>query len=146
MSKHNIDNAAAAHEVSATPVGGSDKAFGFVFGAFFAILALYPLIKGSPVRSWALLLAAVFTSAAVLRPQLLAPLNRLWIKLGLALNRVVSPVALFLVYCLAIVPTAWVLRALGKDPLRLRMDPQAKTYWIQRSPPGRADEQMKRQF
>lgn len=146
MSERKIDNAVDVHGHSAAPIGGSDKAFGFVFGGFFAVLGVYPLIGGSPVRWWALLLAVVFITAALARPQWLAPLNRFWNKLGLVLNRVVSPVALFLVYCLAVVPTGLLLRALGKDPLRLRMDPHAKSYWIDRKPPARADQQMKKQF
>jgi hypothetical protein len=38
------------------------------------------------------------------------------------------------------------MRALGKDPLRLRRDPEAKTYWIDREPPGPAPETMTEQF
>lgn len=146
VSKHNIDIGVEAHEVGAMPSGGSDKAFGLVFGAFFAILGFYPLIKGLPVRSWALLAATLFVVVALVSPRVLAPLNKLWTKLGLVLNRVISPIALFLVYCLAILPTGLILRALGKDLLKLRRDTQAATYWIERAPPGRADEQMKRQF
>jgi hypothetical protein len=146
VSKQEIDNAVDIHTHSSAPAGGSDRAFGLVFGGFFAIIGAYPLIHGAPARSWALLLAILFLVVALARPQWLSPLNKLWIKLGLALNRVVSPVALFLVYCLAIVPTGLLLRALGKDPLRLRTHPNAKTYWIQRTPPGRADQQMTKQF
>jgi ABC-type branched-subunit amino acid transport system permease subunit len=146
VGKQTIDTAVDIRAHSSAPAGGSDRAFGFVFGAFFALVGLYPLIKSSPVRLWALGLAALFVVAALIRPRWLAPLNKLWTRLGLALNRVVSPVALFLVYCLAIVPTGLLLRAFRKDPLRLRIDPDAKTYWIERTPPGRADQQMNRQF
>jgi hypothetical protein len=125
---------------------GSDRVFGFVFAVFFAAVGVYPLIHGLPVRGWAFGLAGVLALVAAARPKWLASLNTSWTRLGLALNRVVSPVALFLVYCVAIVPIGLLLRALGKDPLRLRMDPGATTYWISRRPPGRADEQMKRQF
>src|SRR5215831_11075509 len=97
---------------SSAPTGGSDRVFGLVFAAFFAIVGLYPLIKGGSVRWWALLIGAVFGVAALLMPQSLSPLNRFWNKLALLLNRVVSPIALLLVYCLAIVPTGLLLRAL----------------------------------
>jgi hypothetical protein len=146
VSKRAIDTAVEIHEVSPTAVGGSDKAFGLVLGAFFAILAFYPLIKSLPLRWWALLPATLFVLAALIRPRVLAPLNRLWTKLGVVLNRIFSPVALLVVYCVAVVPTGLLLRVLGKDPLKLRADPKATSYWIQRTPPGRADEQMKRQF
>lgn len=146
MSKRKIDTAADVHGCSPPSVGGSDKAFGWVFGGLFLIIGFYPLVKASPPRLWALLLATLFVTAALTRPRLLSPLNKLWIRFGLLLNRVVSPVALFVTYCLAIVPCGLLLRALGKDPLKLHLDPEATTYWIERTPPGRADEQMKRQF
>jgi hypothetical protein len=62
------------------------------------------------------------------------------------LNHVISPVALLITYCLAIVPTGLLLRGVGKDPLKLRLKPEATTYWIQCTPRGRADEQMNGQF
>jgi hypothetical protein len=117
-----------------------------VFSGFFVLVGLYPLLRAAPPRWWAFAIAVPFILAAAMRPALLSPLNRVWTRFGLLLGRVVSPVALFVVYCLAVVPTGLFLRALRKDPLRLHMDRGAKSYWIERSPPGRADEQMKKQF
>ena len=128
------------------PQGGSDKAFGLVFSAVFTVIGLYPLVGGSPPRSWALAVAALFLAAAFIRPRVLAPLNRVWTKFGMLLHRVFSPVVLFIVFCVAVLPTGLMLRAFGKDPLRLRVDPGAKTYWIERRPPGRSDQQMRKQF
>jgi hypothetical protein len=45
-----------------------------------------------------------------------------------------------------VTPTALVLRLLGKDLLRLRIDHSAQTYWIVRRPPGPAPDTMRRQF
>ena len=134
------------HDRRAPIERGSDRVFGLVFAVFFVAVGLYPLLRGLPVRGWAFAPAAVLAVVAAAKPRWLAPFNTIWTGLGLALNRIVSPIALFLVYCVAIVPIGLLLRALGKDPLRLRMDPGATSYWIPRRPPGRADEQMKRQF
>jgi hypothetical protein len=62
------------------------------------------------------------------------------------LHHIVSPVALALVFYLAIMPTGLVMRLFGKDFLRLKRDPQAKSYWIERTPPGPAPDSMKNQF
>ena len=51
-----------------------------------------------------------------------------------------------LLFYLVVTPTGLVMRMLGKDLLRLRFDPQAKSYWIERRPPGPAPETMKDQF
>src|SRR5271154_1105934 len=45
-----------------------------------------------------------------------------------------------------IMPIGLVMRAMGKDFLRLRIDPAAKSYWIDRPPPGPPPQSMKNQF
>lgn len=142
----NHHQADAVATVPAGGSGGSDKAFGIVFCVVFLLVALYPLVGGAPVRLWSLGLAVLFLIAALLVPRVLAPLNALWTKFGLLLHRIVSPIALLIVFCLAVLPTGLLVRLRGKDLLRLRLEPDAKTYWIERDPPGRADQQMKKQF
>ena len=124
----------------------SDRSFGIVFTIVYLIVALWPLLDARAPRGWALALAAAFALATLLRPRLLAPLNRAWTRLGLAMHRVVNPVVLALIFGLTIVPTGLILRLLGKDPLRLRRDPAADSYWISRDPPGPAPDSMQRQF
>ena len=130
----------------ATVKSSSDRSFGIVFTVFFAIIALLPLLHGHPLRLWALSLAAVFLLLALLLPASLAPLNRLWTKFGMLLHHIVSPLALGILFFLVVTPIALVMRILGKDPLRLRLDRSAKSYWIERTPPGPAADSLKNQF
>jgi predicted membrane metal-binding protein len=125
---------------------GSDRSFAMVFAGFFAIVALAPLLHGGPMRWWAIALAAVFAAVGFVAPRFLSPLNRLWFRLGLALSRVVSPVVMGIVYYVVVVPTGLIIRARRKDPLRLRREPEAPTYWIRREPPGPTRGSMSRQF
>lgn len=124
----------------------SDRSFGVVFAVVFALIGLWPLIGGGAVRLWPLIVAAAFLLAAVVRPKILAALNLLWFRFGLLLHRLTNPLIMGLVFYLAVTPTALIMRALGKDPLRRRLDRTAKTYWIERRPPGPAGETMKQQF
>lgn len=126
--------------------GSSDRTFGLVFTAVFAIVGLWPLTGGGPLRIWALGVAAAFLAAAALRPKLLAPLNRIWTRIGHFLHRIANFVILALLFYLVITPTGLMLRLLGKDPLRLRFEPGARSYWIERQPPGPAPETIKHQF
>lgn len=128
------------------PAGGSDRAFGLVFAGFFLLIALLPLLGHAAPRLWSIGLAAVFLLAALLHPAVLAPLNRLWTRLGSLMHMVVSPIALLAIYLLAFVPFGLACRLMRKDLLQLKADPQAATYWIERTPAGRADQQMKKQF
>jgi len=73
-------------------------------------------------------------------------LNRAWMKLGLLMFKVVNPVVLVLIYGVAMVPIGLLMRLTGRDPLRLKLDPAADSYWIPRDPPGPAPETMINQF
>ena len=127
-------------------VGSSDRGFGYVFAAVFLLLATLKLWQGSPFGYGWLTLSAVFATAAAVRPRLLAPLNRLWLKLGLLLHRVVTPVIMGLLFYLVITPMGLIMRLRGTDFLRLRRDPRARSYWIERTPPGPPPGTMKNQF
>ena len=130
------------HDVKA----GSERGFGFVFAGFFLFLALWPLVAGGAVRAWSVAIAAAFLAIALLRPALLAPLNRVWLKLAMLLHRVISPLVLGVLFYLVVAPTGLLMRALGKDPLRLKFDRGSVSYWIERRPPGPAPETMRNQF
>ena len=124
---------------------GSDRSFGLVFAAVFAIIALTPLLFGEGIRVWALLPGVAFLGIALVRPATLAPLNKAWLAFGRVLHRLVSPVVLGFLFYVVITPTGLLLRALGKDPLRLSLKPDAATYWIERQP-GPKPETMRNQF
>jgi Saxitoxin biosynthesis operon protein SxtJ len=126
--------------------GSSNRSFGFVFSALFALVGLGPLVHGRPVRAWAVLVATTFLLIALARPRILAPLNRLWLGFGLLLHACVSPMIMGLVFYTTVTPIGLARRLLGADPLRLRLDRDAVTYWIERDPPGPAPDTMRRQF
>jgi Saxitoxin biosynthesis operon protein SxtJ len=124
----------------------SDRSFGLVVATFFLIVSLWPLIQGDAIRWWALGVAAVFAALALLWTAALAPLNKLWTKLGMLLYRIVSPGVMALLFYVIVTPIALLMRMLGKDPLRLRRDSDVASYWIHRAPPGPTPESMKNQF
>ena len=128
--------------------GSSDRSFGFVMAAFFGLVALFPLLHGplSSIRWWALAIAAAFLAFALLWPAALRPLNRAWLKLGLLLSKVVSPIVLMILFYATVTPIGILMRWAGKDPLRLRRDRAAASYWIPREPPGPSPDSMKQQF
>ena len=127
--------------------GSSDRSFGLVFAGVFLVIAGWPsLFHGEMPRWWASGLAVAFALVALLKPALLAGLNRLWIKLGVLLGKVVSPIALGVVFYCVVTPIGAVMRLTGKDPLRLKLDAGADSYWIPREPPGPPPDSMTNQF
>jgi len=124
----------------------SDRAFGLVFAAFFALVALGPLVRHHQPRLWALLPAAIFLLASLALPATLAPLNALWAKFGALLQKIVNPIVMGVLFFATITPIAFIMRRLKKDPLQLAWQADARTYWIARTPPGPAPQTMKDQF
>ena len=125
---------------------GSDRGFGLVFAGFFALVSALSWWRGHTAWHWTLPLAALFLVIAYTYPKVLAPLNLLWMKFGLLLHKIVTPVVLGLLFFVTITPIGLLARACGKDFLRLRLDRGAKSYWIERQPPGPPPQSMKNQF
>lgn len=114
--------------------GPSERNFGAVFCAFFLFLALGPLLRHRPIRPvWLACCVAVFL-VSLLCPSLLRPANRVWMRIGLLLGKVVNPIVTGLLFYLIFTPAAVVLRWMGKDLLALSRHEQADSYWIRRSP------------
>ena len=125
---------------------GSNRKFGLTFSVIFAIFGVLPWFRHESPR-WALIgVSAAFLAAALSRPDWLTLLNQAWFKLGLLLNKVVSPIVMGVLFFGALTPFAWLLRKRGKDLLSLKLKPEAETYWIEREPPGPARGTLIKQF
>jgi len=139
----------AAHEdfSRARPAkGASNRAFGWTFVVVFLIVGLSPLRSSAELRWWAVIVAAALTLATIAVPAVLTVPNRVWGRFGTLLHRLVSPVALAVMFFFVMTPMGLVMRAFGKDSLRLRRASSAGSYWITRDPPGPAPKSMSRQF
>ena len=129
--------------------GSSDRGFGLTVGGILLLIAALRtwLHDGYGVLEPAFAAAGLcLVVLALVRASSLAGLNRAWTRLGLLLFKVVNPVVLGLIFLITIVPIGLLMRACGKDPLRLKPDPSASTYWVKREPPGPAPETMTQQF
>ncbi len=127
--------------------GSSDRGFGIVFAIAFTVIGLFPLLDGGTSRYGSLVLAGVILAMALVKSEWLAPFNKVWFKIGLLLHRIVHPVVMALLFYAVVTPTGLIMRALGKDLLRLRYDRNTESYWIHRSPPrGPTPDSMKNQF
>ena len=121
----------------------SEKSFGVVFSIVFLIVALYPLINSEGLRIWALVVSIIFFLLALLAPKVLVLPNKLWFKFGLLLGSIVAPIVMAFVYFVTVLPTGLIMRLLGKDLLKQKLDKNAKSYWIERKEPMGS---MKNQF
>lgn len=128
---------------------GSDRAFGCTVGSILMLIGAAKTFVAGAISSVACLifgLGALLLLLGIFVPSRLSTLNRLWLKVGTAIAKVVNPIILALLFFLVVTPMALFMRIVGKRPLRLAADPTAATYWIERETPAGGASTMRRQF
>jgi hypothetical protein len=124
----------------------SNRAFGWVFVGVFLLIGLSPLLHGGALRWWSLIVSGLVAVITVAAPGLLTIPNRLWLRFGLLLHRIVSPIVLGIMFYIIVTPLGLLMRVFAKGNLRLRRDAAAESYWIKREPPGPQPDSMPHQF
>lgn len=118
----------------------ADKAelrrFGIVVGLIIAILfgLALPYLLNLGYVMWPWIVGAALLIPGVLFPKVLAPIYKAWMLLGVLLNKIVSPVVLGILFFGVFLPYGLVMRLMGKDPLHLKLEPNAETYRVISSP------------
>ncbi len=115
--------------------------FGILFFVFFLIIGLHPLKSDGAIRIWSVLFSLVFLIITIIRPNLFTLLNKLWIKFGILLGRIISPIVMGLVFFFVVTPIGVLVRILKKDVMGLKRG--ASSYWINREDKLQS---MKKQF
>lgn len=108
----------------------SNKNFGLTLGFVFCLLAVLPLLIGKAMPFWLFILGSILLIVALAKPGLLSLPNTLWLRLGLFLNKLVSPLILFILFYFVFLPTGLILKIFSKDILDIKIDKSKKSYWI----------------
>lgn len=82
----------------------------------------------------------------ILIPQLLKPLNKIWMGLAIILGFIMTRVILTTFFYLVITPIGFLARIFGKKFMALKYDRSAKTYWEKRSIIQKKQIDYERQF
>ena len=82
----------------------------------------------------------------LVRPRILGPVHKEWMGMSLLIGFFMTHLILALMYYFILTPVGLVMKALGKDPLRLKHDQNAKSYWIRRPRTEFARERYERMF
>jgi len=126
----------------------SNKRFGLVVGGIALAFGCVRAYLHGEIGWFAGLLGAVglvLIIAALIKPEVLEPANRGWMKLGLLLHKITNPIFLGGMYAIAIVPTGLMMRAFGVDPMGLRRE-RGDSYWIARNKRGSTAESLEKPF
>ena len=134
------------HERNNRIDGPSDRSFCYTFAVIGFVFAGISFWKGGNYWPWLAGGASIFGAVGLLAPHIFAPLNRVWFRIGMLLHKIMTPLIMGVVFFAVITPIALIMRLLGKQPLDLKYDPEAPSYWIERKPPGPEAESMSNQF
>ena len=120
----------------------SNRSFGLVFFAFFLIIGLWPIFEYEDVRIWSIIAAFIFLILGILDSKYLTPLNRFWMKFGLFLGKIISPIVMGIVFFLVVTPIGIIMKIFRKDLLNIKYK-KNQSYWVYRKNKFGS---MKRQF
>jgi len=109
--------------------------FGYGLGLISLVFAAGGILKhGVRVTSFIFLgCSIIFTFVTAYNKEALKPAYLGWMKIAHCIGTVVTFIILTLVFFLVFTPLGLLFRLMGKDFLSRRFDPNAKTYWEQRS-------------
>ena len=141
-----MTTAAAEHHAHVEASGASPRSFGIVLAIVFALIALFPLLKGSSWHPWALVVACLLLAIALAAPVLLTRPTAWWIAFGGLLSRLVGPIALGIVFYGVFVPYGLLLRLRRADPMRRRFRTGDDSDWIARPTTRDDDNRFTHQF
>ena len=114
----------------------TNKKFGFFFSAVFLVATTYFYINNasSSVVSTLSVVGLSFLVATLVNPDVLLPLNKLWMRFGLLLGMIISPIVMGIIFFGLFTPMSLTMRLFRRDELRLRFK-NKKTHWILRDFP-----------
>ena len=110
----------------------SNRSFGILFFLVFLGFGLWPLTNEMSPNIYLIIISVIFLILGLLNSKLLSPFNKIWIKFGEILGRIIAPLIMALVYFFILTPISLLVRAFGKDLLGLKYSKQQNSYWIKR--------------
>ena len=123
----------------------SNRKFGLFFTFVFVVVAAYFYYSDNVTWSYVFIAAAmIFLLVTLIKSDALLPLNKLWMRFGLLLGMIISPIVLGIIFFGLFAPIAILMRLSGRDVLCLKFTQKA-SHWISRDEPIKSDS-FKHQF
>lgn len=119
--------------------------FGLMVGGIFLVIGLWPMVwRGEGMRLWAIGLGGLLIPLGLLMPAVLAPVFKVWMKVGHVLGWINTRIILGALFYGLITPMGVVMRLFGWDAMRRVLVRDVESYRVVRQPRPRTH--MTRQF
>ena len=108
------------------------REFGFLFGGIVAILfgAFLPWLIERPIPVWPWALLGLMAIISLAAPMALRPIYKVWMRFGIFMSRIVTPLIMGIVFYLLITPVGLLRRIFAKDPLARSFD-KSESYRVE---------------
>jgi hypothetical protein len=105
------------------------RKFAVTMGIAFFIIAIVLLIRHKHSPLAVLAISFIWFALGMFIPGLLKPVYILWMRLAFILSWVNTRIILFIIFYLIFTPAGLVMRMLGTDPLKKKIDKNKDSYW-----------------
>jgi hypothetical protein len=122
------------------------RKFGLTVGSVLAAIAILLLYFEKPSAIYFAVIGGLLILFGALFPQLLKPLNKIWMSLAIILGFIMSRVILTVLFYLVLTPIAILAKIVGKKFMVLKYDKSAETYWEKRTNIHKKQIDYERQF
>ena len=108
------------------------REFGLTTGGIVAALfgLFFPWLLNISFPLWPWIVFGILGIWALIAPDTLKPIYHWWMKFGLLLSRITTPIILGVVFFLLLAPVALVMRIAGRDPMARKVESDIKSYRI----------------
>jgi len=108
------------------------KRFAYQTGAIIIILfgLLLPWLLGINWPHWPWIVAPVLIVVGQLTPASLRPVYRVWMRFGMLMHCITTPLILGVLFYLVITPIGFFMRMINRNTLDLKMNTDASSYRI----------------
>ena len=112
----------------------SDKNFGYFFSTIFLLITSYLIYeKNYSIYTYFLgFLFLFFFFLSLFKPEILHPINKLWMLLGYVLSKIFTPIIFSIIFFFLITPIALLQRLFKESELKIKFSKNS-TYWHTRN-------------
>ena len=107
------------------------RSFGITMGCVLGLITAFLWWKQSSIFMYFGGVGGAFMALGLIAPILLTPLYKVWMTFAVIMGFFMTRVILSVFYGLVMTPAALIAKMLGKDLLDEKLDPSAKTYWVE---------------
>ena len=119
------------------------REFGLVTGGIIAVLfgLFFPWLIERPFPRWPWVIFGVLAALGLAAPNALRPIYQVWMRFGLLMSKITTPIIMGIVFYLVITPMGLVMRLAGKDSMARQLHQQSQSYRIKSTatPPKRLE-------